>query len=227
VKKAISINDIFRKEHDGGYTKNARLYQDILGFMIERKSQSGQITNHFRHWELAKWLMTHNVEFSNFFKDPSTRTYTVPNKIENTQRRTKDKLSDLVNLQLIKIVGKTKQSRGTGLVDLYEYTLPGYLIALLIEATSTVTSEITSETIKRILGLIDTCSIINDSCSLLFINKFLKNCHNEGSFLSIIEFFMGAILHAHILYNGRESSAAVSWPPQLLKLDIGQSPDFP
>jgi hypothetical protein len=203
VKKAISINAIFQKEKDGSYTKNARLYQDMLRYVIEGKNRP-EAADSFRHWELAKWLMTHNNEFSNFFKDPSTRTYTVPNKVENTQRRTKDKLSDLVELKLIRILGTTKQKKGTGLVDLYEYTLPGYLIALLLKVKNEESRGSTSETTERVLGIIHTCTKTNDSRSLLFINKFLRNCATKGSFLAIVGFFVEAILPAYTLSDGRE-----------------------
>jgi hypothetical protein len=119
-------------------------------------------------------------------------------KTNSSEGHQKDKLSDLVDLNLIRIIGTTKQKKGTGLVDLYEHTLPGYLMALLIKANQE-SRERTSETIERVLRIIHTYTKTNDSCSLLFINKFLRNCATKGSFLAIVDFFMEAILPTYTL----------------------------
>ena len=73
----------------------------------------------YRHWDLAKWLLNNNQEFINRYKDLSTRNINIPNRIENTQRRTKHRLNDLVNLQLIKVNGYGKETKGTGTVPIY------------------------------------------------------------------------------------------------------------
>src|SRR5438046_236990 len=92
------VNFIFQKDKNGSYTKLALLYQDILGYSIIKIKSNSPDSRSFTHRELAKWLLENNNEYINYYKDPSTKYYTLNNKIENTQQSMKDKLNDLVNV---------------------------------------------------------------------------------------------------------------------------------
>jgi hypothetical protein len=55
-------------------------------------------------------------------------------RIENIQQRTKDRLNDLVQLNLVEISGSEKQEKGNAYVNVYKYTFFGHLLAWIIES---------------------------------------------------------------------------------------------
>jgi hypothetical protein len=55
----------------------------------------------FRLWNLTKWLLEVNTEFINYFRDGSTRNYTIANRIEDRLPRIRGKVKDLVNIGLL------------------------------------------------------------------------------------------------------------------------------
>lgn len=134
------INYVFKKDENGHYTKSALLYQDILRYAIFRKKDNAS-DDPFRHWDLAEWLVMNNNEFINRYKGSSDRHTTINNRIENTQKRTKDRLNDLVDLGLILIVGQTKVKKGTATTSLYLFTDLGYLLAWIIEGFNPIKRE--------------------------------------------------------------------------------------
>jgi hypothetical protein len=127
--RRIRLSSIIEKDTDGNYTKNALLYQDILRYLIcEKKDQANSGTGaSFTHREVSHWLLKNNQEFINLYKDSAGNTPT-KNKVENTQQRVKDRLGDLVSLDLIQ-VSSTKQSKGNGSTFLYNGVYYGYMIA--------------------------------------------------------------------------------------------------
>lgn len=128
-----NVSLIFEKGRNDNYTEGARLYQDIIHYCIDRFNDR-TLANPFTHRELAKWLLNNNPEYINRYKDPSTKHYTISNRIENTQETTKNKLNHLVSLKIIRVVGSKKVQKGNATTPLYQYTGLGYLLAWLIES---------------------------------------------------------------------------------------------
>jgi hypothetical protein len=80
-EKIHGIHEIFQKDNDGNYSQNARLYQSILQYFLVLKDDHSN-NDSFRFWDLAKWLMEHNQEFVNYYRELSTRNTTMSNRIE-------------------------------------------------------------------------------------------------------------------------------------------------
>lgn len=133
VKDTGHTNIIFKKNKDGSYTKTSLLYQDILKYCICGKYKEDD-NKSFRLWNLTKWLLEVNMEFINYFKDPSTRNFTKANRIDDRTRRIKSKVWDLVNLGLIDQIGWAKESKGNGTVPIFHFTIFGNVIAWIIES---------------------------------------------------------------------------------------------
>ena len=196
------IDAIFKRDKSGNYTKKALLYQDVLRYSLEKKGQS-ENTNSFRHWQLAKWLMSHNEEFINHYKDPSSRHITFPNRIENTQRSTKNKLNDLIALQLIRITGSAKAEKGTGVVSLYSFTDLGYLLAWIIESNKPQKRRIAIDEVYNLIHSLLT--IKEDSPSTtIFYYHFFRNCWEKRVFDKLIQRILNIADSNRAIKNIRE-----------------------
>ena len=56
--------------------------------------------------------------------------------------------------------------------------------------------------VQRVLDTVELCSKINNSCIILFIVNFFKECNKNGRFSFIIDHFMNAILpNSHIIHG--------------------------
>jgi hypothetical protein len=127
------LSIVFSKNVDGGYTRNALLYQDIIKYSIKDKYKEND-NKSFRSRSLTKWLLEENKEFITYFKDPSTSHFTISNRIENRLDRVKDKVNDLIELDLIEVVGAAKETKGNSNIPIYRHTVNGKLVALIIES---------------------------------------------------------------------------------------------
>jgi hypothetical protein len=135
MKKPPGIHIILEKDKGGNYTEDAILYQDIVHYAITlRKAHpDNNYNNSFRERELANWLLNNNKEFVNSYKSLSTRTTTWQNRIENRLPRIRNKLDDLIELDLVKKCGTTKALKNSDIISLYKFTLDGYLISYVME----------------------------------------------------------------------------------------------
>src|SRR6187200_3472115 len=61
-----------------------------------------------------------------------------------------------------------------------------------------------SSTIQPIQDIIDKCTEISDSYTILFVSRFFKKCMKKGCFSSIVSFFMSSILPWHSISTGRD-----------------------
>lgn len=161
----------------------------MLKYSIVQKNENAHTNQPFRHWELAKWLMEHNPEFINAYKDISTKTTKYSNRIENTQRRTKDKVNRLIDLFLMKIVDYTKESKGTSLLPLFEYTKLGLFFAFLIESydpnkRASAESEIYDLFVNSMFRIKEYSSSIN-----IFYHSFFNKSKENGFFGDIVWIF--------------------------------------
>ena len=133
VKNTGHISMIFKKNKDGSYTRSSLLYQDILKYSIDGKFKEND-NKSFRLWNLTRWLLEVNMEFINHFKDPSTWNYTKANRIESRLDRIKIRVDELVNIGLIFQSGTAKESKGTGIVPIFQFTIVGNVIAWILES---------------------------------------------------------------------------------------------
>src|ERR1051326_9343786 len=104
---------IFKKNKDGTYAKSGLLYQDILKYCIDGKYKEND-NKSFRLWNLTKWLLEVTTEFINYFRDGSTRNYTIANRIEDRLLRIRGKVEDLVNIGLLRQTGTPRQLKASG-----------------------------------------------------------------------------------------------------------------
>ena len=147
--------------------------------------------------------MSKNNEFVNYYKDPSTRTITISNRIEHTLKRTKDKLKDLINLDLIEITGYAKQERGTGQVRLYSFTKNGYLLAWIIESFDE--KKQASAITKMYDGLNSIFDLGESSASPdIFYCSFFKKCYERKAFDDIVGLFREILSSDQILSDTRD-----------------------
>jgi hypothetical protein len=204
IVRIDGIYSIFPKDRNGNYTKKALLYQDMLKYSIEENNPSS-----FRHWDLANWLMKKNQEFINKYKDLSTRNITYGNRIEHTQKRTKDRLNDLISLGLIEIIGTVKQKKGIGNVCLYKYTDFGQVLAWIIESIDPSKRELANQGVYEVIDSIFKIRELSSS-SNIFFSVFFKNCKEKGFFGNIVQHLR------EILYSGM----TVMTVPELLQVAI-------
>ena len=179
-KNTGHLSIIFSKNIDGSYTRNALLYQDIIKYSIKGKYKEND-NKSFRSRSLTKWLLEENKEFINYFKDPSTRHFTISNRIENRLDRVKDKVNDLMELNLIEEVGTTKETKGNSNIPIYRHTVNGSLIALIIESQKSNTN-----LIEDIYKLLQNYFRESPSSEDIFYSLFYDKCKSAGIFDKIV-----------------------------------------
>jgi hypothetical protein len=113
---------------------NGALYRGILKYSLVDKYKEEDVKS-FRIWNLTRWLLEVHQEFVNYYKDPSTRTTTISNRVEARQERVASKVEDLAKLGLISQIRTAKQTKGTGIVRIFQFTPVGHAIAWIIEST--------------------------------------------------------------------------------------------
>jgi hypothetical protein len=205
IVKIDGIYSIFPKDRNGNFTKKALLYQDMLKYSIEENNPSS-----FRHWDLASWLMKKNQEFINKYKDLSTRNITYGNRVEHTQKRTKDRLNDLINLGLIEVIGTVPQKKGIGNVYLYKYTYFGQVLAWIIESFDPSKRELANQGVYPVIVSMFKKRNEYSSTSNIFFSVFFKNCKEKGVFGNIVDRLR------EILYSGK----MIMTVPELLQVAI-------
>ena len=151
-KRLVGIHSIFKKDDTDHYTSTALLYQDMIRYSISRRERDSNHSNSFKHWDLADWIIRNNQEYVNYYKDMSTRSINMASRIENTQQRTKDRLNDLIQLNLVEISGSEKQEKGNAYVNIYDYTFFGHLLAWLIESFNPQKREKANEEIYNLFS---------------------------------------------------------------------------
>jgi RNase P subunit RPR2 len=187
--RSPALNLIFKKDEKGNYTKDARLYQDILRYYVERRKENPDYDGSFKHRQLAKWLINNNREFINRYTQDSSKHTPIGTRIEHTQERTKDKLKDMVNLDLIKIVGQTKVEKGTGTTPLYQYTKVGHLLAWIVVSIDSINQTVADNEIYDLF--VNTMFRIKEDSSsyTIFYHSFFKRAKENGFFGDIVNIF--------------------------------------
>jgi hypothetical protein len=176
-------NIIFRKNEDRSYTKNSLLYQDILRYCIYGKYKEND-NKSFRLWNLTKWLLEANMEFINYFKDPSTWNYTMANRIGDRLPRIKSKVEELVNLGLIAPIGRAKESKGNGTVPIFDFTIVGNVIAWIVESMNVDKRQYA---IDQLYDLFQSNFKDNHSSTDTFNSIYYQKCKEHGLFGDFID----------------------------------------
>jgi hypothetical protein len=125
--KAAKIID-WRARHGepSKYTRNALLYQDILRYYEVQTDRS------FKFTELARWLLTRNKEFTEYYQD-SRAHISMSNRIAYHRQRIQKCIDNLVSLYVIEKVGMTKAEKNQDIeTPLYRFTEDGKFIFTLL-----------------------------------------------------------------------------------------------
>lgn len=181
--RAIGLYSILKKDEEGNYTKNALLYQDIFRYLIcEKKDQANSGTGaSFTHRDAANWLLRNNLEFINLYKGFDDRTPD-DSKVANTQQRVKDRLGDLVSLDLLQ-VSTIKQKKGNGTTFLYNGTYYGYLIAWVMESFVPAKRDNANNEIYNIFEGILKRTTYSSAVYKLLLHKKFKEAGVFGTFV--------------------------------------------
>lgn len=132
--KIPTIQVIFHKYKGGNYTSQALMYQDILRYSVAEldpsKQQKSQCS--FTLWGVTEWLISHNLEIANEYKNSSAARMTKTNKIQARMGRVKRYIDTLICLGLISEMVRIKETKGEGLIPMYSFTEYGFIVASLI-----------------------------------------------------------------------------------------------
>jgi hypothetical protein len=161
---------IFKRDRDG------RLYQDILKYSINGKYKEDDGKS-FRLWYLTKWLLEVNQDFINYFNSP--RNYTIDNRIEDRTSRILGKVEDLAKLGLIARTGTAKQTKGTGIVPIFQFTPVGHVIAWILESMNMSKRELA---IDRLYELFQDNFKDEPSCNDMFNSIYYRKIKELGLF---------------------------------------------
>jgi hypothetical protein len=185
----IEINAILETQNPMP-SLNALLCMDILKYATEKKGNDA-----FRFEDLARWLLSRNDEFFNFYKG-TKKHVTWSARIANRRQRIQRHIDNLVQLGLLEEKSTTKAKKNRVDIPTYDFTLAGYLLAWLIKNTV--------DSARHLSDIVNSCKEFNDSCSLVLVTNFFRKCNQRGIFTYIISFFMSNILPRSLVTHGRD-----------------------
>lgn len=185
MRDSPGIKVIFERDKEGNYTKDALLYQNILHYSIDLEKEKEE-RNSFRVRELARWLMTHNLEFANEFKGTNTR---MSYRIENRLPRIKAKLNSLESVFLIQRVGMTKAKKIDFDIPLYKFTRSGAFLSWLIEIRNE-NKDVKMAATQKLFDMLDRELKTSSDSRALFLSKFFGKLVDKGTLISGIEYFL-------------------------------------
>lgn len=212
------INMIFEREAQYGaiFTNAALLYQDILKYGIEHN-------NGFKFIELGNWLIHNNNDFRSYYTDSKAHTPKSA-RLSNRRDTIQKHVDNLINMDLLykKTIVKAKKN-ATDTTPLYDLTMDGQFLALIIQAKDPEKSFDLNWTIKnkrsnkmktpeleranditKVYDKVDTFTRCKESFVLFFLSKLLKKCMDAGIFGDIIDLFYYFDLQHIELNNGQE-----------------------
>jgi hypothetical protein len=138
--------------------------------------------NSFRFWDLARWLVNNSLQYVTFYRGRRVRdSY----KIENTKKRNKQILDDLIELRLIRQAGKSKARKVNADIQIYEYTKGGELLAWLIKGLDPKQRQ---SAISEIYDLAVKAFSANEDSSPITISRFLRKCKDKVVFDKLIDY---------------------------------------
>lgn len=135
MKRPLLQSIIF--SHGEGYSSEAaRIYTDIiLKFADTVKIDGRAISREFKDYELANWLLDNNNDFKNYYIGDRSNIRKAT-RVKNTIHKIQAKVDDLIRLGLMSKAGVTKQSKGTGMVSLFQFVPFTYLLLSIVRSWS-------------------------------------------------------------------------------------------
>jgi hypothetical protein len=173
------------------------LYQDILTYARKQRDQGA-----FKFSHVGSWLINENIEFRSYYTDSKAH---VPKsaRLANKRQRIQGCIDNLVQWDLLRVIGKVKAEKNELDTQLFESTLEGNLLSYLFEVNSTTDGN-SDVAIKSILDLVESLAKKIDSSILNFVFEFFKRCNDKKYFGSIISHFMRIVLPRSRTNNGKE-----------------------
>jgi hypothetical protein len=166
ISEAPYISGIFQSDKNGFYSKDALMYQDILQFSDDKI--------YFRKTELYNWLLRHNPELINDYKDLSTRNIRYSKKLANKKDRLDRVFNDLLNMKVIDCFGTTQAKKINTEVKTYSINKSGKLILAIIKNIS-LKNELSDAKKNNDLSLIQIKTTELENNYLNIYNLFMSN----------------------------------------------------
>lgn len=136
MKRPLLQSIIFYQREGGYSSKSTRIYTDLIFRFADSVKMEGRARSRaVKDYEIANWLLDHNVDFNNYYKDDLSHIRRAT-RVKNTIRKIQSKVDDLIRLGLMCKVGETKQSKGTGMVSLFQFVPFTYLLLANVRSGS-------------------------------------------------------------------------------------------
>ena len=104
--------------------------RDILSMYIQSIKQN-KSTQEYDVTSIGNWLLAHHQPFINEFDNSHTKpSY----RLQSRRTYIKNRINDLVELELMRLAGTTKSEKNNTDKQLYAFTKEGYIFAWLIKA---------------------------------------------------------------------------------------------
>jgi hypothetical protein len=127
------------------------------------------------------------------FKDLSTRNTKTGSRVEKFNPRVKRYVQELVNMGLIRQVGTAKETKGTGTVDIYQFTIIGRVVAWIVESLNADKREYAANGLYNLLQSHYSKKI---SSINMFNSIYHRKCKENGLFGIIVDY------HRELLESG-------------------------
>lgn len=198
---------IFEYDKSGNLIKNCLLRQDILRYCLVKKPGED---NRFVFSELVVWLIEHNQEISNYYKDLSTRNTPKRNIIANRWDRIKKKFEELKMLELVREVDSKRTSKGV-ISPVYEYTEFGQLVSLVIDLSRLEIDSARRHLIEKIYNLL--CSIFstNQSVSEKYNLHVFEKLWDNKLFVQYLQAFARQLGCKRLISDEIDDSYNATW----------------
>jgi hypothetical protein len=118
MKRPLLQSIIFYQREGGYSSKSTRIYTDLIFKFADTVKVEGRAKSRgIKDYEMANWLLDKNIDFKNYYTNDRSHIKKAT-RVKNTIHKIKSKVDDLIRLGLIRKVGETKESKGTGMVSL-------------------------------------------------------------------------------------------------------------
>ncbi|MGC2683108.1 MAG: hypothetical protein WA323_14685 [Candidatus Nitrosopolaris sp.] len=136
MKRPLLQSIIFYQREGGYSSKSTRIYTDLIFRFADTVKMEGRArSREIKDYEIANWLLDNNVDFKNYYKDDLSHIRKAT-RVKNTIRKIQSKVDDLIRLGLMRKAGETKQSKGTGMVYLFQFVPFTYLLLANVRSCS-------------------------------------------------------------------------------------------
>jgi hypothetical protein len=220
ISKLPYISDIFQSDKNEYYTKDALMYQDIIRFSDDKSS--------FSRTELYNWLLRHNQELIDYYKDLSTRNIPYSARVANKKDRLDRIFNNLLDMKVIVRSGTTSAKKLKKMdIETYSIDKSGKLILEVIRNMSLKnellaaqrrgdssliqirTNELENNHLN-IYNLITSMFIINDEIPYqsIVLKEFIVNLQNRKLFSKFVD-YVTSVVHISPIRDTRDLVSVV------------------